>query len=117
MQVGTYIAGPPKSNGQWTPLLPESNIDAGNFYASKDFFDPVKGRRINWGWATVPPASTQTLPREVTWHPELQQLVFSPVEEQSSLRENVIGSLNQHRLIPNNTEPMGLPHQLGNQVL
>jgi hypothetical protein len=55
-------------------------------YASKDFFDPVKKRRINWGWARVPPASTQTLPREVTWHPQLQQLVFSPLEEQAALR-------------------------------
>lgn len=55
--------------------------------ASKDFFDPVKGRRILWGWAQVPPASTQTLPREVTWHPQLNQLVFSPLAEQSHLRE------------------------------
>lgn len=54
--------------------------------ASKDFFDPVKGRRILWGWAQVPPASTQTLPREVTWHPQLNQLVFSPLPEQSELR-------------------------------
>ena len=53
---------------------------------SQDFWDPVKKRRINWGWARVPPSSTQTLPREVTWHPELQQLVFSPVEEQVELR-------------------------------
>ena len=56
------------------------------FYASKDFYDPVGKRRINWGWATVPPASTQTLPREVTWHPELQQLVYSPLKEQDALR-------------------------------
>ncbi len=25
--------------------------DYGNFYASKTFFDPVKRRRILWGWA------------------------------------------------------------------
>ena len=56
------------------------------FYASKDFYDPIGKRRINWGWATVPPASTQTLPREVTWHPELQQLVYSPLKEQDALR-------------------------------
>ncbi len=30
-----------------------------HFYASKSFFDPVQGRRIFWGWAIVPPASTQ----------------------------------------------------------
>ena len=36
--------------------------------------------------AKVPPSSTQSLPREVTWHPELQQLVFSPLAEQAALR-------------------------------
>jgi hypothetical protein len=35
MQVGTYSAGPPKSNGDWESVLPEVKIDAGNFYASK----------------------------------------------------------------------------------
>ena len=34
-------------------------VDTGALYASKDFYDPVKNRRINWGWARVPPASTQ----------------------------------------------------------
>jgi len=114
MQVGTYIAGPPKTNGNWTALLPEVKIDAGNFYASKDFYDPVKGRRINWGWATVPPASTQTLPREVTWNPELQQLVFSPVEEQDHLRGNTIGSLKQ-TLTANQPQSLKLPKHTGRQ--
>jgi len=115
MQVGTYTAGPPRSNGNWTALLDEVKIDAGNFYASKDFYDPVKGRRINWGWATVPPASTQTLPREVTWHPELQQLVYSPVEEQASLREGVIGTLQSKPLTANVSTSLNLPRQTGNQ--
>jgi sucrose-6-phosphate hydrolase SacC (GH32 family) len=90
-------------------------IDAGSFYASKDFYDPVKGRRINFGWATVPPASTQSLPREVTWHPELQQLVFSPLEEQDALRGAVIGSMQKKSLMANVSTPMGLPSQAGNQ--
>jgi len=115
MQLGSYVAGPPKSNGNWTALLPEVKIDAGSFYASKDFFDPVKGRRINFGWATVPPASTQTLPREVTWHPELQQLVYTPVEEQSQLRGAVIGSLANTTLVANVPHSLHLPPQGGNQ--
>jgi len=115
MQVGTYTAGPPRSNGNYTGLLPEVILDAGNFYASKDFYDPVKDRRINWGWATVPPASTQTLPREVTWHPQLQQLVYSPVEEQDALRGAIIGSLQNKALTANATLPLGLPRQAGNQ--
>jgi len=114
MQVGTYTAGPPKTNGNWTALLPEVKIDAGNCYASKDFYDPVKGRRINWGWATVPPASTQTLPREVTWHPELQQLVYSPVEEQDSLRGAVLGKL-QKKVLLNEAVSMNLPEKAGRQ--
>ena len=121
MQVGTYVAGPPKANGNWTALLDEVKIDAGRFYASKDFYDPVKGRRINWGWAQFKPPgwdwslSTMTLPREVTWHPELQQLVHSPVEEQNQLRGDVIGSLWGHALVANVTTSLKLPARLGNQ--
>jgi sucrose-6-phosphate hydrolase SacC (GH32 family) len=90
MQVGTYVAGAPKVLGTWknTPGVPrvDACIDTGDLYASKDFYDPIGKRRVNWGWARVPPSSTQTLPREVTWHPELQQLVFSPLAEQAALR-------------------------------
>jgi len=97
MQVGTYTANGVKENGNWsqTPGVPmtEQLIDAVGLYASKDFWDPISNRRINWGWARVPPASTQTLPREVTWHPELQQLIFSPVKEQDSLRGDTIGTI------------------------
>lgn len=58
---------------------------------------------------------TQTLPREVTWHPELQQLVFSPVEEQAQLRRGLIGSLKEQRLPAGSEVPLGLPPQVGNQ--
>lgn len=53
--------------------------------ATKDFWDPVKNRRILWGWG-VPPLNAESLPRHVTWNPELRQLCYSPLEEQSSLR-------------------------------
>jgi len=78
MQVGRYDEGAPGTSGNWTGLLPAVKIDAGDFYASKDFYDPVRDRRINWGWAKVPPASTQTLPRVITWDEELQQLLYTP---------------------------------------
>ena len=47
------------------------------------------GRRLYWGWtAYTPPAQgVMSLPRELTWHPELQQLVHSAVPELSALRE------------------------------
>jgi len=63
-----------------------------HFYASKSFFDPVGGgggglgRRIYWGWALVPPASTQTLPRDTRWHAALQRLTFEPLPELAALR-------------------------------
>ena len=95
MQVGTYTSPTaPKTNGKWVGAT-EVMIDSGTMYASKDFFDPVKKRRINWGWARQGPSciSSQTLPREVTWHPELQQLVHSPLEEQNALRGDVLGKI------------------------
>ena len=75
-QIGTYGAGAPKVLGTftatpgWEDVFDQRKIDQGQFYASKDNTYPslppsTAQRRINWGWATVPPASTQTLPREV----------------------------------------------------
>jgi sucrose-6-phosphate hydrolase SacC (GH32 family) len=65
-------------------------MDQGQFYASKDNEYPTKSggkRRINWGWATVPPASTQTLPREVTFNAATRQLQQYPIEELMNLRD------------------------------
>merc|ERR1712072_185869 len=82
-QVGTYVAGKPKEVDQfnatpgWEDLFQQKRIDYGNFYASKDNEYPTKSggkRRINWGWATVPPASTQTLPRHITFNAEARAL-------------------------------------------
>jgi len=114
MQVGTYVENGARQNGNWT-AEPEVLIDAGQLYASKDFWDPVKKRRINWGWARVPPASTQTLPRVVTWNPELKQLVYSPVEEQDQLRGAVVGSFKQQTLQAGRSVSLQLPPQVGNQ--
>merc|ERR1711920_830895 len=109
-----YVENGPKQNGNWTAEK-EVEIDVGQLYASKDFWDPVKKRRINWGWARVPPQSTQTLPREVTWNPELQQLVYSPVEEQDKLRGSVIGKLRSQKLPAHKAVSLQLPKQVGNQ--
>merc|ERR1712060_661311 len=87
----------------------------GAFYASKDFFDPVKKRRINWGWArTAGPTNVQTMPREITWHPELQQLVFTAVEEQDSLRAKKIGDFSG-TLESGTASSLHLPKYVGNQ--
>lgn len=95
-QVGTYVAGPPMSTGNfsatpgWEDLYKQKKIDAGKFYASKDNEYPIKGRagkrRINWGWAVVPPASTQTLPREITFNAATRSLEQAPLAELVDLR-------------------------------
>jgi len=121
MCVGTYTEGAPKTAGKFeaTPGikagLQETKIDMGRFYASKDFYDPVKDRRINYGWAqTAGPTNVQTMPREITWHPELQQLVYSPVEEQDTLRTKEIGHF-VGQLDANKSASLGLPKNVGNQ--
>lgn len=70
--------------------------DYGNFYASKTFYDPVKKRRILWGWAnesdTVAEdnkkgwAGVQLIPRALWLDPSGKQLLQWPVEELYSLR-------------------------------
>ena len=45
----------------------------------------MKKRRILWGWG-VPPLNAESLPRHVTWNPELRQLCYAPLEEQEQLR-------------------------------
>ena len=62
-----------------------AGCDATRSDASKDFFDPVKQRRINWGWLTTTDYGVQSLPRELHYHPVLKQLTFNPVEEQDQL--------------------------------
>merc|ERR1719277_2199456 len=55
MNVGTYTEGPAKTAGKFeatpgiTAGLKYQIIDVAALYASKDFYDPVKQRRINWG--------------------------------------------------------------------
>ncbi|KAK3142678.1 hypothetical protein QOZ80_4BG0349850 [Eleusine coracana subsp. coracana] len=70
--------------------------DYGDFYASKSFYDPVKRRRILWGWAnesdTVPDdrkkgwAGIQAIPRKLWLSPGGRQLIQWPVEEIKALR-------------------------------
>lgn len=94
-QLGSYSPAAPKTLGNftatpgWEDLFAQRRIDQGNFYASKDNEYPTKSgdkRRINWGWAIVPPASAQTLPREITFNAAARQLQQYPIEEIESYR-------------------------------
>jgi len=114
MRVGVYE--PPKAAkelGMFTGSTILQKCDTGSFYASKDFYDPVKDRRILWGWATIP-SGLQTLPREITWNPELQQLVFSPLEEQDQLRGDVLFTRSNFEL--NSELDLGLKGDAGAQA-
>lgn len=119
MTLGQYTAGPPKSNGTWIKADTQTHrkADKGVYYATKDFWDPVKKRRLLWGWAVnVPPASAQTMAREITWNSELQQLVFSPIEEQIQLRGKILANLTTTKINANETLSLGnWGESVGNQ--
>lgn len=110
--IGTYLHGAPGQPGRahatpgFEDLFVPRIIDAGKFYASKDgvYPPPAKAsqgpqRRVNWGWAMVPPDSAQTLPRLVTFNPDLRQLEWTPVPEQDSLRKEQLAMLADMRLL------------------
>eukprot|EP01051_Picozoa_sp_SAG22_P014526 SAG22_NODE_1774_length_3609_cov_3.611681_3_plen_349_part_00 len=90
--LGSYTAGGHGTAGTWQAIGGRESaggtvIDRGQLFAGKDMWDPVKRRRLYWGWAhNVPPASALTLAREISWHGLLQQFVYSPLAEQSLLR-------------------------------
>ena len=119
-QLGTYEAGAPKTLGSfnatpgWEDAWAQRKIDGGHFYASKDNLYPVKGskteqRRINWGWATVPPASAQTLPREITFNAATRQLDQYPIDEINGLRQAAVAlpGIKGAALVPGT--PLALP--------
>eukprot|EP01043_Picozoa_sp_COSAG02_P037682 COSAG02_NODE_2846_length_7905_cov_14.993378_9_plen_652_part_01 len=82
VQIGRYTDGAPGSVGVWMPLTNETEMDKLPWYRSaKDFWDGAKGRRIWWGWV----AGAKGIPRVVTYHPQLKQLVWSPIEEMAQL--------------------------------
>ncbi|KAL6634221.1 hypothetical protein ACP70R_026892 [Stipagrostis hirtigluma subsp. patula] len=70
--------------------------DYGNFYASKTFYDPVKQRRVLWGWANESDstkddmvkgwAGIQAIPRKIWLDPSGKQIMQWPVEEIKKLR-------------------------------
>ncbi|XP_020083720.1 beta-fructofuranosidase 1-like [Ananas comosus] len=97
--IGTY-----ESEGDtWTPDDEGSDVgiglryDYGKYYASKTFYDPVKKRRVLWGWSGETDseetdllkgwASVQTIPRTVLYDAKTgMNLLQWPVDEVNSLR-------------------------------
>lgn len=86
-----YVPDNTSADG-WSGL----RYDYGNFYASKTFFDPVKNRRILWGWANESDAvqsdvqkgwaGIQAIPRKIWLDSNGKQLLQWPIEELETLR-------------------------------
>lgn len=123
-QLGTYEAGKPKENDKfhatpgWEDVFAQRKIDQGNFYASKDNEYPTKSggtRRINWGWATVPPASTQTLPREITFNAATRTLQQYPIAEIEALRQPAAYSKTDLKIAANTPVDLGLAKGVAKQ--
>jgi len=80
----------------FTPQVYPQLYDAGDIYASKRFFDPVKGRQILWAWVPERDSGaamrawqgTQILPRVLKFDADLKMLLSSPAEELTLLRLN-----------------------------
>lgn len=99
--VGTYNV----ANQTFVPDDPEMDVgtglrlDYGKYYASKTFYDPVRQRRIIWGWVGETDseqddllkgwASLQTVPRSVWFDAKTKANIIQwPVEEISDLRSD-----------------------------
>lgn len=127
-----------RRQGQGPPFV-QFLEDHGQYYASKGFTDDQSSRkraksswaptmvgkttthpqgqprRIIYGWNKSPPAS-QTLPRVVTYHPQIKRLVFSPAPELELLRKPVpLPTLPNHTTLkPNVSTPVAqAAHSVG----
>ena len=101
MQLGSLVN---EGRVRWRPSGDQKPVDQGAFYASKDFECGRTGRRINWGWARgISAGDALTMPREVTYHPVLQQLQFSVLDEQQALRGTMLASIVNRQLAAGET--------------
>eukprot|EP01120_Amphizonella_sp_Union-15-10_P013256 TRINITY_DN6131_c0_g1_i2.p1 TRINITY_DN6131_c0_g1~~TRINITY_DN6131_c0_g1_i2.p1 ORF type:complete len:542 (-),score=99.75 TRINITY_DN6131_c0_g1_i2:112-1737(-) len=109
--IGSYNT----TSHRFTPTSQTVLLDYGKFYASKTFFDPVKNRRILWGWVaeedTQGPSrgwqSVQSIPRVIDIDRDLDIPTAIPIEELSLLRINPGYSQRNVNLEPN--KPLTLP--------
>eukprot|EP01052_Picozoa_sp_SAG31_P039954 SAG31_NODE_5666_length_2394_cov_1.342919_1_plen_672_part_10 len=85
------IAGP-GNVGSWIPIGPANAVDKGRTHAAKDFWDPVKKRRILYLWAWQGNGS-MTIPRHLTYDARTQKINYAPIEEMKRLRRHTLGSI------------------------
>jgi beta-fructofuranosidase len=109
IRCGVYTDGAPTQLGQWRTTMAAQRVDTGNvgsYFAAKDMWDPSKGRRVLWGWITIPHGAL-TMPREITYDAELNQLIFSPLPEQASLRSGTLASCGSKPVHAQPAVPLG----------
>lgn len=108
-----YVPDNTSADG-WSGL----RYDYGNFYASKSFYDPMKKRRVLWGWANESDstqddvskgwAGIQLIPRTVWLDPNRRQLLQWPVEELNKLRGKKVVLRHQKLLKGHHVEVKGI---------
>jgi hypothetical protein len=76
---------------RFTPTLPPGP------FKPKDFHDPIKNRQILWIWGTIP-SGIQAIPRSMTYHPGIRQIVYAPCDEITALRTGQLSALAQTTL-------------------
>ncbi|KAK9075409.1 hypothetical protein SSX86_003732 [Deinandra increscens subsp. villosa] len=119
--IGSYDAG----NDKWYPDDPEMDLgiglryDYGKFYASKTFYDPIKKRRVLWGYVgetdTVEEdrvknwANILNIPRTVTLDIKTQtNLIQWPIEEVQKLRSKYHHNFTDVDLQPGSIVPLDI---------
>ncbi|XP_023006017.1 beta-fructofuranosidase, insoluble isoenzyme 1-like [Cucurbita maxima] len=108
-----YVPDNTSTDG-WSGL----RYDYDNFYASKSFYDPMKKRRVLWGWTNESDsvqddvskgwAGIQAIPRTVWLDPNGKQLLQWPVMELNRLRQKIVMMLNQKLVKGQNVEIKGI---------
>ncbi len=118
----------------WSLGLPPS-CDYGEFAFPKSCVDPVKNRRLQYGWVHGPfpggfngeedaildgvltyKVNHQSLLREVTFDPRLGMLCFLPVEEMTLLRQEVLADIRTPTAVPaGGVLPLRTPPNVANQ--
>ncbi|MFS7949791.1 putative sucrose:sucrose fructosyltransferase [Helianthus anomalus] len=110
---------------KWYPDDPEMDVgiglryDYGKFYASKTFYDPIKKRRVLWGYVGETDlqnddikkgwANMLNVPRTVVLDPNTQtNLIQWPVEEAETLRSKTYDEFKDVKLAPGSLVPLNI---------
>ena len=122
-----YDNAPPDPEQPQGEPLPIDLGGPTSYYASKSFYDSAKHRRLVWAWIRLGGQALEafdedgrlyegfhaggcpgigsvmtncnSMPREVTYDPQLQRLNFFPIPELAALRGAVLGSVPPHTAV------------------